>query len=199
MKRSFVAYTCVMEFIMFLFEFLLNQRFMLFAGWFTLFSRFPLLCMQTAIVLLHIVIMFSVWLFFLLTRLCVNHRLQSALQCTVFTRFGVLINADHSIVYRQSSTAAHNFRTILQQQLDDIHAAGTFKNERIISSPQKTAINIKDSAQSVINFCANNYLGMSVSVKKIILSNFIYTCYTNWKIIRFSWFDICLITNDGHA
>lgn len=64
---------------------------------------------------------------------------------------------------RKSSTASQNFRTILQKQVNDIHAAGTYKNERVISSPQKTIINIEGSSKSVVNFCANNYLGMSVS------------------------------------
>lgn len=62
-----------------------------------------------------------------------------------------------------SSAAAENFRLILKNQVNDIHEAGTYKNERIISSPQKTAINIEGSSESVVNFCANNYLGMSVS------------------------------------
>ncbi|XP_031633147.1 2-amino-3-ketobutyrate coenzyme A ligase, mitochondrial [Contarinia nasturtii] len=64
-------------------------------------------------------------------------------------------------IRRKSSTAAQNFRTILQNQLNDVHAAGTYKNERVISSPQRTDINIEGSSKSVINFCANNYLGMS--------------------------------------
>lgn len=64
---------------------------------------------------------------------------------------------------RESSTATKSFRAILQKQLDDIHAAGTYKNERTITSPQKTVINIEGSSAGVINFCANNYLGMAVS------------------------------------
>lgn len=62
----------------------------------------------------------------------------------------------------ESSTAVQNFRSILQKQLNDIHAAGTYKNERVITSPQDTVINIEGSSRSVLNFCANNYLGMSV-------------------------------------
>lgn len=64
---------------------------------------------------------------------------------------------------RELSTAAKSFRAILQKQLDDIHAAGTYKNERTITSPQNTVINIEGSSAGVINFCANNYLGMAVS------------------------------------
>lgn len=69
-----------------------------------------------------------------------------------------------TIAWRQLSSTMQNFRIILQKQLNDIHVAGTYKNERIISSPQKTVINIENSSKSVINFCANNYLGMSVSI-----------------------------------
>lgn len=66
-------------------------------------------------------------------------------------------------VHTYSTQAAQHFRGILNKQLSEIHAAGTYKNERIISSPQKTVINIQGSSHGVINFCANNYLGMSVS------------------------------------
>jgi len=50
-------------------------------------------------------------------------------------------------------------KNILQNQIVDIKSAGTFKNERIIESPQETEINVL--GKSVINFCANNYLGLS--------------------------------------
>ena len=50
-------------------------------------------------------------------------------------------------------------KNILQSQMDDIKSAGTFKNERIIETPQETQINVL--GKSVINFCANNYLGLS--------------------------------------
>lgn len=65
---------------------------------------------------------------------------------------------------RHSSVAAKDFRAILQQHINDIQAAGTYKNERVITSPQKTVITIEGTSRSVINFCANNYLGLSVSI-----------------------------------
>ena len=55
------------------------------------------------------------------------------------------------------STAA---KAIFEEQLQGIREAGTFKDERIIISPQQAAIRVKDG-QEVINFCANNYLGLS--------------------------------------
>lgn len=48
----------------------------------------------------------------------------------------------------------------LQKELTDIQQAGLFKKERIIVSPQQAEIKL-DSGQEVLNFCANNYLGLS--------------------------------------
>jgi len=48
----------------------------------------------------------------------------------------------------------------LQTQLQEIDEAGLFKKERIITSPQQAEITL-DSGKTVLNFCANNYLGLS--------------------------------------
>jgi glycine C-acetyltransferase len=48
----------------------------------------------------------------------------------------------------------------LQTELAAIESAGLYKRERIITSPQKANITISTGAQ-VLNFCANNYLGLS--------------------------------------
>ena len=48
----------------------------------------------------------------------------------------------------------------LQNELKSIQEAGLYKNERIIVTPQKAEIKVK-SGQEVLNFCANNYLGLS--------------------------------------
>ncbi|MDN5350588.1 MAG: glycine C-acetyltransferase [Bacteroidales bacterium] len=48
----------------------------------------------------------------------------------------------------------------LQKELNDIREAGLFKSERIIASPQKAEITL-NTGQKVLNFCANNYLGLS--------------------------------------
>ncbi|MBR2102229.1 MAG: glycine C-acetyltransferase [Prevotella sp.] len=47
----------------------------------------------------------------------------------------------------------------LRQTLADIREAGLYKEERLIESPQRAAITVK--GQEVLNFCANNYLGLS--------------------------------------
>ena len=48
----------------------------------------------------------------------------------------------------------------LEQELKDIEAAGLYKRERIITSPQSAEITI-EGGKKVLNFCANNYLGLS--------------------------------------
>lgn len=48
----------------------------------------------------------------------------------------------------------------LQEEIQSIKEAGLFKQERIITSPQGADIQLNTS-QEVINFCANNYLGLS--------------------------------------
>ena len=53
-----------------------------------------------------------------------------------------------------------NIKTHLAQELESIKEAGLFKKERIITSPQDAVIKIS-TGQEVINFCANNYLGLS--------------------------------------
>ncbi|MEM9078651.1 MAG: glycine C-acetyltransferase [Bacteroidota bacterium] len=53
-----------------------------------------------------------------------------------------------------------NIKTHLTQELESIKKAGLFKKERIITSPQDAVIKIS-TGQEVINFCANNYLGLS--------------------------------------
>lgn len=49
---------------------------------------------------------------------------------------------------------------VLQKELAAIEEAGLYKNERIIVSPQGPSIRVKDGGE-VLNFCANNYLGLS--------------------------------------
>jgi len=48
----------------------------------------------------------------------------------------------------------------LNQQLQEIEESGLYKNERIITGPQCTMIDVK-TGQTVLNMCANNYLGLA--------------------------------------
>lgn len=53
----------------------------------------------------------------------------------------------------------NDFRQHLQTTLDGIEADGLYKNERVIGSPQGTRVTL-DDGREVLNFCANNYLGL---------------------------------------
>lgn len=55
---------------------------------------------------------------------------------------------------------------VLQKELEEIEKAGLYKKERIIISPQGADIEVQ-GGQDVINFCANNYLGLSSHPKVI--------------------------------
>src|SRR5687767_14939528 len=52
------------------------------------------------------------------------------------------------------------FRQHLEKQLADIRAAGLYKNERVITTPQDARIRVASGAE-VLNMCANNYLGLA--------------------------------------
>jgi glycine C-acetyltransferase len=51
-------------------------------------------------------------------------------------------------------------RENLQTELDEIRAAGLFKAERVISTPQNASVRVGNDPE-VLNFCANNYLGLA--------------------------------------
>ncbi len=53
----------------------------------------------------------------------------------------------------------------LTETLAEIKEAGLYKDERLISSPQQAAIQVK--GKEVLNFCANNYLGLSNNAKVV--------------------------------
>ena len=52
-----------------------------------------------------------------------------------------------------------DFKQHLQQELESIKEAGLYKTERVICSPQRSAIEVAE--KECLNFCANNYLGLS--------------------------------------
>ena len=56
-------------------------------------------------------------------------------------------------------------KPVLEKELSEIKEAGLYKTERIISSPQ--GADIIANGKPVINFCANNYLGLSSHPKVI--------------------------------
>ncbi len=48
----------------------------------------------------------------------------------------------------------------LNKQIEEVKAEGLYKSERVITSPQKAAVSIS-TGEEVLNFCANNYLGLA--------------------------------------
>ncbi len=54
-----------------------------------------------------------------------------------------------------------NFQKHLTEELDSIKEAGLYKNERIIVTPQSADIKVEGTEGDVLNFCANNYLGLA--------------------------------------
>ncbi len=60
----------------------------------------------------------------------------------------------------------NTLKPVLQQELAEIKEAGLYKTERIITSPQGADIAVQ-GGREVINFCANNYLGLSSHPKVI--------------------------------
>src|SRR5246127_2295307 len=60
----------------------------------------------------------------------------------------------------------NTLKPVLQQELAEIEQAGLYKRERIITSPQGADITVQ-GGKEVINFCANNYLGLSSNPKVI--------------------------------
>jgi glycine C-acetyltransferase len=54
----------------------------------------------------------------------------------------------------------NNYQNHLKKIIDEIREAGLYKNERVIVSPQGAEIEL-NTGQKVLNFCANNYLGLS--------------------------------------
>jgi glycine C-acetyltransferase len=55
---------------------------------------------------------------------------------------------------------AGNYLSHLEKQLAELETAGLYKHERVIDSPQSARIHVQDGG-SVLNFCANNYLGLA--------------------------------------
>jgi glycine C-acetyltransferase len=60
----------------------------------------------------------------------------------------------------------NTLKPVLEKELNDIKSAGLYKKERIIVSPQGADIKV-NNGDDVLNFCANNYLGLSSHPKVI--------------------------------
>lgn len=63
-------------------------------------------------------------------------------------------------------TMYETLRPVLTKELEEIKNAGLYKNERVITTPQDAVIQTTEGKE-VINFCANNYLGLSSHPKVV--------------------------------
>lgn len=70
------------------------------------------------------------------------------------------------VICHKSGTMYNTLKAKLSQELQEIKDAGLYKEERIIASPQGADIEL-NTGDEVINFCANNYLGLSSHPKVI--------------------------------
>ena len=59
------------------------------------------------------------------------------------------------------------FQKHLTKELQEIKDAGLYKNERVITTPQSSAIGVESAPGEVLNFCANNYLGLADNARLI--------------------------------
>uniref|UniRef100_A0A5F9CIZ7 Glycine C-acetyltransferase n=1 Tax=Oryctolagus cuniculus TaxID=9986 RepID=A0A5F9CIZ7_RABIT len=62
---------------------------------------------------------------------------------------------------RRAHSALAQLRGILEGELEGIRGAGTWKSERVITSRQGPHIHVDGVSGGILNFCANNYLGLS--------------------------------------
>ena len=72
------------------------------------------------------------------------------------------VTSGQSFVRHGSASSAIKER--LEKELNEIRNAGTWKTERVITSKQDVSIKVHGSQGKILNFCANNYLGLSVSI-----------------------------------
>eukprot|EP00756_Hemistasia_phaeocysticola_P014215 Hpha_TRINITY_DN15329_c0_g1::TRINITY_DN15329_c0_g1_i1::g.89421::m.89421/K00639/kbl, GCAT; glycine C-acetyltransferase len=69
-----------------------------------------------------------------------------------------------ALAQRRTASGAALLKDILSKELNGFREAGTYKEERVITSPMQSSITTTASSGPVLNFCANNYLGLSNDV-----------------------------------
>merc|ERR1712055_1101129 len=91
---------------------------------------------------------------------------EQLLDCTMATRSLVRLlqqgcRPSLPLESRSQSTAAAALNTRLEEDMEAIRQAGTWKTERVLSTAQSVTVGIAGGSDAVLNFCSNNYLGLS--------------------------------------
>jgi len=95
-------------------------------------------------------------------------RIINIKSCSVkLTQFHSKFKVGNSFEKRYFSKGISKVQEILKKQINEIKEAGTYKKERIITSTQNSSIRVAERNGEVLNFCANNYLGLSDNIKLI--------------------------------
>lgn len=86
----------------------------------------------------------------------------------------------------------NNFYANIENKIQEIKEAGTYKSERIIATPQEPVINL-ENGETLINFCANNYLGFANNPEIVSYAkNHIEECGYGMASVRFYlWYKLC--------
>ncbi|KAJ0174192.1 hypothetical protein K1T71_010338 [Dendrolimus kikuchii] len=84
--------------------------------------------------------------------------LRSQLLRNVFN--GTQVRQLHELKHKEREGVA-KLREVLEDRLQEIKKAKTWKHERVLTSPQDTKVRVQGAEGEFINFCANNYLGLS--------------------------------------
>ena len=79
--------------------------------------------------------------------------------CNVTPPPSILFTPNPLIFALYKITMNHKFVERISSEMDEIRSAGLYKSERIITSAQGPEIEV--NGKKVLNFCANNYLGLS--------------------------------------
>eukprot|EP00092_Neocalanus_flemingeri_P020694 GFUD01022425.1.p1 GENE.GFUD01022425.1~~GFUD01022425.1.p1 ORF type:complete len:426 (-),score=87.80 GFUD01022425.1:61-1338(-) len=79
----------------------------------------------------------------------------------VKSSFSLLSSSSPALEFRASQSAAVAVNKRLEEDLEAIKQAGTWKTEKVITTAQNVSVNLAGSKGPILNFCANNYLGLS--------------------------------------
>ncbi|KAK7098257.1 2-amino-3-ketobutyrate coenzyme A ligase, mitochondrial-like [Littorina saxatilis] len=83
------------------------------------------------------------------------------MKAATIIRTGVRNVQPQLAAWRRRSSSLSSTKNILDGELSSIKGAGTWKSERVIVTAQGPTIQVQGQTANILNFCANNYLGLS--------------------------------------